>query len=55
MFGCTFTGYGFTFTGPQACRQTSNAAYYNMNLGNRPYMIQRNWVNAKGGYCALKW
>ena len=22
---------------------------------NRPYMSQRNWVNAKGGYCALFW
>jgi hypothetical protein len=32
-----------------------NGAFYNMILGNRPYLIQQNWVNAKGGYCALKW
>jgi len=32
-----------------------NGSSYNMKLGNRPYMIQRNWVNAKGGYCALFW
>jgi Phosphate-induced protein 1 conserved region len=55
-FGCTFTGYGFTFTGGPACRlQTSNGAYYNMKVGQKEYMIQRNWVNAKGGYCSLHW
>jgi hypothetical protein len=32
-----------------------DGAFFNMKLGNRPYLIQRNWVNAKGGYCALKW
>jgi hypothetical protein len=32
-----------------------NGSSFNMKLGNRPYMIQQNWVNAKGGYCALKW
>ena len=25
----------------------------NMNLGGRDYLIQQNWVNAGGGYCAL--
>jgi len=23
-----------------------------MKLGGRDYLIQRNWVNASGGYCA---
>ena len=26
-----------------------------MVLNGIPYVIQRNWVNAKGGYCAMKW
>jgi len=30
-----------------------NGAYANMLLGGRDYMIQRNWVNASGGYCAI--
>lgn len=31
----------------------SNGSLYNMTLGSRQYLIQRNWVNASGGYCAL--
>jgi hypothetical protein len=27
----------------------------NMTLGNRDYLIQRNWVNASGGYCAVQY
>ena len=34
---------------------TSNGARANMNLGGRDYLIQRNWVNASGGYCALSY
>ena len=30
-----------------------NGAKANMRLGNRDYLIQRNWVNDSGGYCAL--
>ena len=30
-----------------------NGSAYNMTLGSRQYLIQRNWVNASGGYCAL--
>jgi hypothetical protein len=30
----------------------SNGAEYNMSLGSRKYLIQQNWVNASGGYCA---
>jgi hypothetical protein len=31
----------------------SNGSKYNMTLGTRQYLIQRNWVNASGGFCAL--
>jgi hypothetical protein len=26
-----------------------------MKLGSRDYLIQQNWVNASGGFCALKY
>ena len=29
----------------------SNGSMYNMTLGSRQFLIQRNWVNASGGYC----
>ena len=32
---------------------TVNGALANMQLGTRNYLIQRNWVNASGGYCSL--
>ena len=31
---------------------TANGAASNMTLGSRNYLIQQNWVNASGGYCA---
>jgi phosphate-induced protein 1 len=34
---------------------TANGAHANMNLGGLNYLIQQNWVNAGGGYCALKY
>ncbi len=34
-------------------KTASNGSLYNMTLGSRQYLIQRNWVNASGGYCAL--
>jgi hypothetical protein len=33
--------------------QAPNGALANMKLGTRDYLIQRNWVNSAGGYCAL--
>jgi len=33
----------------------SNGSKYNMTLGSRQYLIQRNWVNASGGYCDVKY
>jgi hypothetical protein len=34
---------------------TANGAKANMALGSRNYLIQRNWVNAGGGSCALSY
>jgi hypothetical protein len=31
---------------------SANGALANMQLGTRDYLIQQNWVNAAGGYCA---
>jgi hypothetical protein len=44
---CAWT-FGTTYT-------TSNGAQANMQLGSRNFLIQRNWVNASGGYCALSY
>ncbi len=44
---CAWT-FGTTYT-------TSNGAKANMSLGGLNYLIQQNWVNASGGYCALKY
>lgn len=41
---CAWT-FGTTTTLP-------SGAKYNMTLGSRNYLIQQNWVNALGGYCA---
>ena len=30
----------------------SNGSKYNVTIGSNKYLIQRNWVNAGGGYCA---
>ena len=37
-----------------AVAQTATGAPYNMTLGGKPFLIQRNWVNASSGsgYCA---
>lgn len=37
--------FGSTYT-------TSNGARANMKLGSRHFLVQQNWVNAGGGYCA---
>jgi hypothetical protein len=34
---------------------TANGAKANMKLGSRDFLIQQNWVNAGGGYCALSY
>ncbi|MGZ3457003.1 MAG: hypothetical protein ACXU86_00700 [Archangium sp.] len=34
---------------------TANGARANMKIGARDYLIQRNWVNAAGGYCAVSY
>jgi hypothetical protein len=35
--------------------RAANGSQANMNLGGLDYLIQRNWVNANGGYCALSY
>jgi hypothetical protein len=35
--------------------KASNGSYYNMVLGNKYYLVQRNWVNSGSGYCALSY
>jgi hypothetical protein len=42
---CAWT-FGITYT-------TSNGATANMNLGGKDFLIQRNWVDAGSGGCAL--
>jgi hypothetical protein len=36
-----------------ATSTAGNGSLYNMTLGSREYLIQQNWVNANGGFCAL--
>jgi hypothetical protein len=33
----------------------SNGGLANITLGTRNYLIQRNWVNASGGFCAMSY
>jgi hypothetical protein len=33
----------------------SNGSKYNVTLGSRKYLIQQNWVNASGGFCAMSY
>ena len=35
-----------------ATSTATNGAIYNMTLGGTKYLIQQNWVNASGGFCA---
>ncbi|WP_062537684.1 hypothetical protein [Mizugakiibacter sediminis] len=44
---CAWT-FGTTYT-------VANGSKANMNLGGMDYLIQQNWVNAGGGYCALRY
>jgi hypothetical protein len=44
---CAWT-FGSTYT-------TSNGSTANMNLGGKDFLIQRNWVDAGSGGCALKY
>jgi hypothetical protein len=36
-------------------KTASNGAKYNVTLGGHNYLIQENWVNASGGYCAMSY
>jgi hypothetical protein len=36
-------------------RLGADGRYYNLTLKSQTYLVQEIWVNAKGGYCALRW
>jgi len=38
-----------------ATKPAPNGSKYNMALGGTNFLIQQNWVNASGGYCALSY
>jgi len=38
-----------------ATSTATNGSLYNVTLGGRDYLIQRNWVNASGGYCSMSY
>lgn len=40
-------------TGP--LKTLPNGASYNLVLGSHTYLDQEIWVNARGGYCAMRW
>jgi len=42
---CAWT-FGTTHT-------AANGSLYNVTLGSRNFLIQRNWVNASGGFCSM--
>ena len=44
---CAWT-FGTTYAAP-------NGSQANMTIGPRNYLIQQNWVNAGGGYCAVSY
>jgi hypothetical protein len=35
--------------------RAANNSFANMKIGDRDFMIQQNWVNDRGGYCATSW
>ena len=47
---CVWTFGGAPHAGTAADPQPPNVKFKGI-----PYLIQQNWVNAKGGYCALSW
>jgi hypothetical protein len=38
-----------------ATSTAGNGSKYNVTLGGNNFLIQRNWVNASGGYCAMSY
>jgi hypothetical protein len=45
----------WTFGEPYHAGTAADPNPPNMKFNGIPYLIQQNWVNAKGGYCALRW
>ena len=38
-----------------ATSTATNGSQYNVTMGGRQYLIQRNWVNDSGGYCSMSY
>jgi hypothetical protein len=45
----------FVFPGPYHSGSASDPQPPDMKFDRVPYLIQENWVNANGGYCAIRW
>jgi hypothetical protein len=45
----------YTYPGPYHSGSAADPEPPDMGFGGIPYLIQENWVNAKGGFCALSW
>jgi hypothetical protein len=45
----------WTYPGPYHSGYASDPEPPDMKFDGIPYLIQQNWVNAKGGYCAIRW
>lgn len=45
----------YTYPGPYHSGSASDPHPPDMKFDGIPYLIQKNWVNAKGGYCAIRW
>ena len=43
------------FPGPYHSGSANDPQPPDMKFGGIPYLIQENWVNANGGYCAIRW
>jgi hypothetical protein len=45
----------WTFPGPYHSGYANDPQPPDMKFDGIPYLIQENWVNANGGYCAIRW
>jgi hypothetical protein len=60
QYSCWYDRYGLE--NASKCRGTfgqtyesANGSPANMRLGQRDFLIQQNWVNARKGYCGLSY
>jgi hypothetical protein len=55
LFGENGDLCAWVFPGPSHFGSAADPQPPDMKFGGIPYLIQENWVNAKGGYCAIRW